>query len=185
MVPSIRGERIALRPADMCEASALWKLVKTPPAIAGFPEPASGPESVARWMADTAAAGVLVWTIRHDGQIVGLVTAEMRSGAIATVGYTVEEAWSGRSVATEALQAVTDWLFTERLAHRVEVCVATGSFALWRVAQQAGFVLEGVARESWSWGGVWHDARNYALLRRDWMAARRSSEAPQWVANGS
>ena len=173
MAPTLRTERVALIPADLRESAELWKLARTAPAIEGFPDPGSGPEGVARWLGAVLAEGAHVWTIRSAGGLVGVVTARMGESGIASVGYGMEEAWVERGGATEALCAAVSWLFGERGAHRVELRVAAGSTALWRVAQQTGFALEGVARESWRWGGAWHDARSYALLRRDWVAARR------------
>jgi RimJ/RimL family protein N-acetyltransferase len=176
MAPTLRSERLTLIPAELRQSGQLWRLVRTAPAIEGFPDPGTGPEGVARWLGGALAEGTQVWIIRSAGGLSGLVTAAMPDSGVASVGYYVEEACSERGVAAEALCTAVSWLFEKRGAHRVELRVAAGSTALWRVAQQAGFALEGVARESWRWGGVWHDARSYALLRRDWAAARRRVE---------
>ncbi|TNF32235.1 MAG: N-acetyltransferase [Deltaproteobacteria bacterium] len=172
MVPTLRSERVALTPVEVHEAAEIWELIRTPPVIVEFPDPKGGPEVVARWIAQTVAEGWGVWVVRHDGDAFGMVTADLRAPATAVVGYAVDEAWIADELAADALNEVVRWLFEVRRCHRVELRVATGSLALWRVAQRAGFVLEGVARESWRWNGAWHDARTYALLEREWRAAR-------------
>lgn len=178
MVPTLRSKRVALTAVDVREAAELWSLIKTPPAIAHFPDPRGGPQAVARWLAETAAEGLYAWTVRHDGSAVGIVTADLHAVGAATVGYAVDETLAADELATEALREMIRWLFEVRSVHRIELRVATGSLALWRVAQRAGFVLEGVARESWRWSGSWQDARIYALLEREWRASRRRLTRP-------
>jgi|GEM_PF-2646568 len=182
MAPTIRSGRVALTPVELREAADLWKLVRTPPAIEHFPDPRTGPDGLTRWLGEALAAGTYVWTVRRRHVPVGLLTAELRSPSIAVVGYSIDERWIDDSVAGDALGALVDWLFEARSVHRVELRVATGSLALWRVAQQAGFCLEGVARESWRWAGAWHDARDYALLRREWLTRKRPARPTQPVA---
>lgn len=64
------------------------------------------------------------------------------------IGYGVA-AWArGHGYAAEAARAVAEWILRDQSFNRVELFAATGNLASQRVAEKAGFVREGVARNS-------------------------------------
>jgi len=67
----------------------------------------------------------------------------------------------------EAVTAVTRYALTEAGLHRVVIRVAPGNTASIRVAEKAGFIREGVARNA----GAVHDGRVdlvvFSLIRPD------------------
>jgi RimJ/RimL family protein N-acetyltransferase len=73
----------------------------------------------------------------------------------------------GCGVATTATRVISSWTLREQGFERVEVRAATGNLASQRVAEKAGFVREGVARNA----GHVHDGRVdlvvYSLTRAD------------------
>ncbi len=94
-------------------------------------------------------------------------TAELRISAadpeLADVGFLVAPQSRGRGYGTAALRALSRWALTEAGLRRVEWRAHVGNTASRRVAEKAGFVVEGVSR-----GGVAHRGE-----RRDtWLAAR-------------
>lgn len=69
-------------------------------------------------------------------------------GRVTEVGYAIG-AWArGRGFAPEATRAVAEWTLREQKLNRVELFAAVGNAASQRVAEKAGFVREGVARNS-------------------------------------
>lgn len=54
----------------------------------------------------------------------------------------------GRGVMTSALETLTKWILSEQGMERVEVRVATSNIASQRVADKAGFIREGIARNA-------------------------------------
>ena len=64
------------------------------------------------------------------------------------IGYAMAPWARGRGYAPEALRAAAEWLLREQTLNRVELFASTGNIASQRVAEKAGFVREGVARNS-------------------------------------
>lgn len=64
------------------------------------------------------------------------------------IGYAMAPWARGRGYAGEALRAAAVWILREQGFNRVELFAATGNTASQRVAEKAGFVCEGVARNS-------------------------------------
>jgi RimJ/RimL family protein N-acetyltransferase len=64
------------------------------------------------------------------------------------IGYSMAPAARGRGYAPEATRAVSEWILRDNAFHRVELFAAVGNTASQRVAEKAGFVREGVARNS-------------------------------------
>ena len=82
------------------------------------------------------------------------------------LGYWCRTGRQGCGYVTEAAQAVTRFAFERLRAGRVEVRMDDTNERSWRVAQRAGFVLEGVLRsESLNPLGEARDTRVYALAR--------------------
>jgi RimJ/RimL family protein N-acetyltransferase len=69
-------------------------------------------------------------------------------------------------VITEAVTAMTRLAFDDLRAERVEIRVDTNNVASWRVAERAGYTLEGVVRrEGRTTSGALRDLRLYARVR--------------------
>ena len=64
------------------------------------------------------------------------------------VGYWCRTSCTGQGFVTEAVRAVTRMAFERLRARRVELRVDERNAASWRVAERAGFVLEGVLRNN-------------------------------------
>jgi RimJ/RimL family protein N-acetyltransferase len=64
------------------------------------------------------------------------------------MGYGMAPWARGRGYATEATRAAAEWILRDQAFNRVELFAATGNLASQRVAEKAGFVREGVARNS-------------------------------------
>lgn len=87
------------------------------------------------------------------------------------LGYWCRSSQQRRGLVTEAVQALTRFAFGRLQARRVEVRMDDTNERSWRVAQRAGFALEGVLRsESLTPLGAPRDTRVYALVALDGAA---------------
>ena len=86
----------------------------------------------------------------------------------AEMGYWVAAGARGRGVAATAVRALTDWSFTTLGLARVQLFHAVENPASCRVAEKAGYRLEGTARRSYRYGdGVLHDEHLHGRLATD------------------
>ena len=88
--------------------------------------------------------------------------------ASASLGYWVAPAHRGTGVASEAARLATRFAFEITPIVRLTLCHAVENTASCRVAERAGFPLEGTTRLSWRYpDGRLHDEHLHALLRVD------------------
>lgn len=73
----------------------------------------------------------------------------------------------GRGIATEAVRLLSDYLFARTKAHRIRLVIHPGNAGSRRVAEKAGYSLEGVMRGAWHHRGANHDVEVWARLRTD------------------
>ena len=114
------------------------------------------PGFAAEWLAryeegwrDGSRAGFAIES--HDGEFLGLgmyvrIEEDGRQGEI---GYVVGPAARGRGVATRTLRLLTEWGFSQLGMRRIELWIDTTNSGSERVAERAGYVLEGVLRSVW------------------------------------
>lgn len=87
---------------------------------------------------------------------------------VAKIGYRVLPSARGRGVARQMVDAVTRWAFDERGLMRVQLEHAVGNPASCRVAEGAGFRLEGTARSAYALpGGGREDCHIHGRLPAD------------------
>ncbi|AQQ52479.1 GNAT family N-acetyltransferase [Planococcus lenghuensis] len=85
----------------------------------------------------------------------------------ALAGYSVDEAYAGKGIATEALQLVLDFGFDHLSLHRIEAYVSPENTGSIRVLEKAGLQREGLLREFLFINGKWRDHYHYAMLEGD------------------
>jgi ribosomal-protein-alanine N-acetyltransferase len=83
----------------------------------------------------------------------------------AEIGYWISEAYWGQGFATRAVEAVTEWAFTEYKLTRVFALVFAYNVPSIRVLEKAGFEREGILRRSAVKNGVILDQMMYAKVR--------------------
>jgi RimJ/RimL family protein N-acetyltransferase len=114
----------------------------------------------------------LMLAIEFGGVLAGDVQArrdhDTMPPGLFEVGIGVFRGCRGRGVGTEALSLLTDHLFLEELAHRVQLSTDVDNAAMRRSAEKAGYTLEGVLRSFWPVpGGPARDYVLYARIRDD------------------
>ena len=109
-----------------------------------------------------------VWAIAVGDEAVGGIGIE-RHGDVervsAEIGYWLGEAHWGRGVVTEALVAVTEWVFEQYDLTRLFAVPFADHVASIRVLEKAGYVREGVMRQSAIKDGVIRDQALYARYK--------------------
>jgi len=82
------------------------------------------------------------------------------------IGYWVRTSCAGQGYITEAVNAISRFAFETLKANRVEIRMDDHNRASWRVAERAGFLLEGIFRkDTRDVQGDLRDTRVYAKTR--------------------
>ena len=115
--------------------------------------------------------GRVSWAVTDAvGTLLGSVSLHSiaRVQGNAQVGYWTVPAARGRSIAARAVDAACRWAFATVPLERVELCHAVENEASGRVAEKAGFRLEGRLRRSYRYGdGIRHDELLWSRLADD------------------
>lgn len=107
--------------------------------------------------------------VGDDGAFLGLALAPAidDEAADAELGYIVAAHARGRGVASEALRQLTDWAFEERGIQRAYLLIDVDNAASGKVAERAGYRLEGVMRSTYLKQGRRGDTQLWARLVSD------------------
>ena len=119
--------------------------------------------------------GLLVITDLEDREILGHIeffetVAYLDELELSYILYSAEH--RGRGVVTEAVRMLTGYLFDRTKGNRIRLVIHPDNAASRRVAEKAGYTLEGVARGAWYHRGRNHDVEVWAVLRAEHDAAR-------------
>lgn len=83
------------------------------------------------------------------------------------IGYWLRTAYVGQGYMTEVVNCLTDFLFLDWQIKRVQIRMDNLNVRSWRVAERAGYTLEGILRnDALSPAGALRDTRVYAKVRR-------------------
>ncbi|MFD7031472.1 GNAT family N-acetyltransferase, partial [Streptomyces sp. NPDC059917] len=119
-----------------------------------------------RWRAELSA----IWAVaRPDGAAAGLIGCgdiDLQGGS-AEIVYWLLPAARGGGVAAEATERVSRWAFDDLGLHRLRLCHAVANTASCRVADRAGYSLEGTLRSALLHADGWHDEHLHALVEGD------------------
>jgi [ribosomal protein S5]-alanine N-acetyltransferase len=119
----------------------------------------------AQWAAETAVDWAVVERDRVVGRV-GFRDLDLAQGRGEAAFWVLPSA-RGRGVAVRALRAATAWMFGDAGFHRLELKHSTLNDASCRVAQRAGYGLEGTQRGQGLHADGWHDMHLHARLRTD------------------
>ena len=107
--------------------------------------------------------------VGDDGAFLGLALAPTidDEAAEAELGYIVAAHARGRGVASEALRQLTAWAFEVRGIQRAYLLIDVDNAASGKVAERAGYRLEGVMRSTYLKQGRRGDTQLWARLVSD------------------
>ena len=171
----ITGEIVTLRPLSEADEEVLHALIadldtweeNTPAAPTALTRPAFA-ERFRRML--SPEPGNTVFGIEADAALIGHcdlfdVDQLARSGE---VGIGLVASARGRGAGTDAMRLLVRFAFQRRNLHRVHLrCIASNAAAL-ACYRKAGFVQEGVLRESAWVRGAYQDEVVMGLLRDEW-----------------
>jgi RimJ/RimL family protein N-acetyltransferase len=157
-IAELKTERLLLRPHTEADVEPTVRLFSDELAARWLaaPQPYTA-EHALRWCTQTSHTlrGVgdgIHWAVtdRETGEFLGGIGVKETNWLHRSteVGYGMGSWARGRGYAPEATRAVAEWVLLEQAFNRIELFAATGNAASRRAAEKAGFVREGVARNS-------------------------------------
>ena len=110
------------------------------------------------------------FAIRNNDQdpIIGRITlSNVVQGAwqSCTVGYFVDQDYTGCGIATEALRLAVHFAFTHAELHRVQAAIMPHNLPSLRVIKKVGFHHEGLAKYYLKINGRWEDHQIFSLTK--------------------
>lgn len=119
--------------------------------------------------------GLLDFAIEVDGAVAGSmgVPRSSREHREYEVGYWLSKPLTGGGIVTRSAGVLTDFLFRERDAHRVQIAALDGNTASRAVAERLGYTFEGLFRQARLHRGQWHSMAWYAITEDEWRARGR------------
>ena len=163
------------------DAAALFAL-RSDPAVARYQGWCPADLAAARAFIDqqSRAAVPCGWfqraiRLREDGRLIGDLGVNLPEDTTESVEFGISLAPSaqGRGYAAEAVRALFDQLFGPCDRHRVHASVDPRNLACLALLRSLGMRQEAHHRESLWLGGEWVDDMVFAVLSREWPAARR------------
>jgi RimJ/RimL family protein N-acetyltransferase len=120
-----------------------------------------------RWQSEAGA----IWAVARPegGEAVGLIgwrQINLVEGS-AEFLYWLLPAARGGGVVVEAVKRLSEWGLEELGLHRLSLCHSVANPASCRVAEKAGYLLEGTMRSALLHADGWHDLHLHALVQGD------------------
>lgn len=179
-VPTIRTERLRLRPFQTTDAEAVHHLAGAKEVAAGtfLPHPMDR-QAAHDWIAERqkdAAAGTGVTfaiTLAESGQVIGSIGMELIAAhEQARLSYWLGQAYWNRGYGTEVVTALLEYGFNSLKLHRIYAPHFHTNPASGRVLQKVGMIHEGHLREHYLRFGERIDVELYGMLRQEFNACR-------------
>jgi RimJ/RimL family protein N-acetyltransferase len=152
----VKTERLILRPFQESDIDAVQLAGNDPLTQTWLPLPSPYTREIAAgWCREGAAAmrtdgKALVRAVEFEGELAGCIDLKNvdPAGRGAEIGYWTVPGLRGRGVMAEATAGLARWALTDLKRERVQLRIAPANTASLRVAEKAGFVREGVARNA-------------------------------------
>ncbi|TXT58573.1 MAG: Spermidine N(1)-acetyltransferase [Promethearchaeota archaeon] len=181
-VPFIKGERIDLVPMSKENAKLRYKWVNDQSVrIYSRNEVPHTLEEIKKWSERSQEGvkehiGFELWH-KKDQKTIG-------NGGLSRIDYIARKAnawmvigekdyWS-EGLGTEAMKLILDYAFKEVNLHKVYAGIFEPNIGSWSCAQKLGFKLEGRLKNAIYVNGKYHDARKYAMFKKDWLRIQNS-----------
>jgi RimJ/RimL family protein N-acetyltransferase len=84
-----------------------------------------------------------------------------------------KEYWN-KGLATEAMELILDYAFKEVNLNKVYAGIFEPNVGSWSCAEKLGFKLEGRIKNAIYVNNKYHDARKYAMFKKEWLKMRNS-----------
>ncbi|HUI21539.1 MAG TPA: GNAT family N-acetyltransferase [Methylocella sp.] len=141
--------------------------------------PGEAERFVMKARADNANGSALVLSIIRKGsarQMIGLLGAHPASAADIEFGYILAPPFWGKGLATEAVKALIDTVFSLTRASRILANARINNPASRRVLEKTGFVFVDSGLHLLPARGGLHPCDRFQLDRKSWVATRRAGQ---------
>ncbi|HEX8803518.1 MAG TPA: GNAT family protein [Acidimicrobiales bacterium] len=166
--PTLRGERVLLRPASHDDVPALARIRATPEVHDRW---RGGDDMVKAVEEDLAEPGATAYAIEADGRVVGWIqwsAEEEPDYRHASMDIYLDPAVHGRGLGTDAVRTLARHLVTDHGHHRLTIDPAADNAAAIRAYAKVGFRPVGITRRSERGAdGTWHDGLLMDLLAEE------------------
>jgi RimJ/RimL family protein N-acetyltransferase len=170
----IKGKRISLKPLREEDVPLYASMLADPDMMGEYITARMASETAVKkrfsetGLFDEEGGRLLIWLgERIIGTVVYFKEPAYYNGY--EMGYILWDLESRRQgYTTEAVLLLADYLFKIRPINRLQLVITVGNEASARVAQKAGFTLEGVARGAIFINGRNQDVQIFSLLRSEW-----------------
>ena len=175
--PLLKTERLVLRPLHMTDAEALFPVFSDIDTMRYWSHSpvksiAEMHEIIARNLPPQNRANGSFAITREGGRAIGCVNFYAERDSISGLGYILDKGWWGQGFVAEALRAAVDHGFATLKMHRLWLEIDPRNHGSIRVAEKAGFAVEGHFRKSFFLNGEYLDSVYYAILYEDWLKRR-------------
>ena len=176
-LPTIRGERVALRWLRREDIGALFEIFSHPEVMRFWSSAPLADEDGAALLLDRIhdcfqRRELFQWglVLQRDNLVMGTCTLAQldEEHRRAELGFALGREHWGNGYMREALAALLDFAFGELQLHRLEADVDPRNAASIHLLERLGFKREGHLRERWWVNGEAQDALLYGLLQREW-----------------
>lgn len=128
-------------------------------------------ERIARWRRRWEAEQAAAWAIhRNDDDLpaglIGVGDMDLKGGS-AEILYWLLPVGRGSGIMVDATIRVSRWALDELGLHRLRITHSVANPASCRVAERAGFALEGTMRSALLHADGWHDEHLHARVQGD------------------
>jgi RimJ/RimL family protein N-acetyltransferase len=172
--PTLTGPRVLLRPWRADDVEAVLAACQDPETQRWTQVPvpygrADAEDFVCRAAPSTWAEGGALFAVeaRDGGALVGSIGLFNLRDGFAEAGYSCAPGHRGRGFTAEALRILCAWAFDEVGLRRVELHIDPDNAGSRRVAESAGFRVEGLLRQRFLHRGQPTDMLLYSLLATD------------------
>jgi len=119
---------------------------------------------------DAGAALNLVVVLRSEAKVIGncqltITSLESQQGVL---GFSFNPRYTGRGLATRAVNEALAFGFTQLKLHRIMAVVDVRNDRSWRLMERLGMRREGHIMHGNRFNGEWIDDYHYALLSNEW-----------------
>jgi len=121
----------------------------------------------------------LVLGIFCNDQIIGCLGMHNwdRTTRRAQIGYWLSKEYVGKGIINNSLSLFIDFLFSKLELNKLEIHFAAANQKSARVAENAGFRIEGIIRKATFRNGMADDLVMTGLLREEWNNYKKNKEA--------
>ncbi|GAA3597832.1 GNAT family protein [Klugiella xanthotipulae] len=197
LAPTLEHGDVTVRPIRLRDARELESILlanrhwlqKWEASLPGVAGPLVGQysvrQSVRNLQANARTGQGMPYLIEYRGRLAGQLSVSGITGgslASASLGYWVAEEFAGLGITPTAVALVTDYFFSGRGLHRMEICIRPENGPSLRVVEKLRFRYEGLRERYIHIDGEWRDHKCFALVAEEvpagvlarWLVGRES-----------